>query len=412
MSLRKSLLAALLFLGCIACQKEVSLETGSITTSSQWEFKEASSQFKGTIDTAYFDDVFGIPSLILDGTSDDLKGELVIQLFGTSITTGTYKTPMVFFDYYQGGKDIYSNDISAIDKFTLTITKLDSTSVTGTFTGQVLDTLGAIKTITDGKFTAYFKKATTTPGGGTTTSNCRVSNIAYYDISSNSALAAITSYYNSSNQVNKIQLIDSTTLSVDQEYNLTYPSGRINLDSKQYFTLNSDGKIKEFHGYLEPTDNTMPEVVMAYTYNSSGYLTQSTIALATLPTLPVITSTYAWTSGNLTSVTSTVTGTPEKTVVKYEYDAAVAAKDFVSIFPSSELIIFQSAIDCGKAPANLVKKVTIENYNASGTLTSTSTSNFASFTFDTNGRVKTFNITGDGSIYSSDVKYALSYKCK
>ena len=412
MNLRKSIIAALVLVYTLACQKETSFENGTASYSSQWEFKESGTLFKGKIDTAYFEDVFGIPSLVLDGSSNDLKGQLVIQLFGaTSITTGTYKTPMVFFDYYMGGQTIYSNDITATDKFTLTITRLDSTSVSGTFSGEVLDTSKNIKNITDGKFTAYFKKSSSDPGTNTG-SACKVNNIAYHDIATNTLEASLTSNFNG-DQVNKIQMIDNANNNtVDNEFNLTYASSRINVDSKQYFVLQSDGKVKEFHGYIEPTDNTTPEVIITYTYDASGYMTKATVALASAPTVTAVTSTCTWTNGNLTNVTSVVTGTPEKTVIDYTYDATTTAKNFLSLFPSTELVVFQSAIDYGKSPSNLVKTITIKSYDMNGALSSTDLSTFANYTFTSSGQVSSFTLQGDASIYSTGVKYVLSYRCK
>ena len=147
------LLGPVLFFGC---SKEKSFEVGNTTTVSQWEFTEGSNFFKGNVDTAYVNDLAaGIKSLILEGTSDNGSGFLNIAVLGFNPSApGVYKTPSVLFDYSNASRTIYENDLTAVNEFTLEVTKIDSSGITGIFSGKVKDSTGGAKTITSGKFSA------------------------------------------------------------------------------------------------------------------------------------------------------------------------------------------------------------------------------------------------------------------
>ncbi len=168
MKLLRSLLLLLSFAALLsACQKEESLEHATLVTNSQWEFKDSITQFRGPMDTAYLAGAGTLNGLILLGTSVDGQGEIFIQLVSnTPITKGTYTNPNVLFSYIVGGALYYENVPSNTNRFSVTITNLDSLLVEGTFSGEVLDLLGNAKTIREGKFKAYFQKATVPPPPG------------------------------------------------------------------------------------------------------------------------------------------------------------------------------------------------------------------------------------------------------
>lgn len=154
-----------------ACSKEKSFEQGAGTTTSQWEFAEGSKQFKGRVDTAYLVELGGsTKGLLFQGTSDDGTGLLGIGISGFNPSSpATYKTPNVQFEYIKSTGVVYENDLSATDKFTLEVTAIDSATITAVFNGEVKDSTGAIKTITNGKFKARFKNTSTTGGDGQAT---------------------------------------------------------------------------------------------------------------------------------------------------------------------------------------------------------------------------------------------------
>lgn len=152
----------LLFWGC---SKEKSFEVGNGTLN-EWEFSEGSNFFKGTIDTAYKTEVAaGVTALLLEGTSDDGTGTLTLGVIGLNTSVpGTYQSPSVLFDYSKQTGTVYQNDVTATGQFTIEVTKIDSASISGTFTGKAKDSTGTLKTITSGKFSARFGLSTPQAG--------------------------------------------------------------------------------------------------------------------------------------------------------------------------------------------------------------------------------------------------------
>lgn len=152
---------------CVAvfsCQKEYSNETNpGLGTSAQWSFTEGSAQFKGPIDTVTVDTLGGYKFLTINGHSSDNKDQITLQMFGATLQPGTYKTPFSLFAYMRNGVLLYQSNQTAIDSFTIVITKLDSTGVAGTFSGKAYDSTKTYRTIVDGVFSDVFKTTTPVP---------------------------------------------------------------------------------------------------------------------------------------------------------------------------------------------------------------------------------------------------------
>lgn len=181
-------------LAVFSCQKEYSVENngGNTSASAQWSFTEGSAQFKGPVDTVAIDTVGGYKFLTLNGHSTDNKDQITLQVFGSDVKAGTYKTPFSLFAYLRNGNVLYQTNQTAIDSFTIVITRLDSTGISGTFSGKAYDSAKNYKTIVDGKFSSVFKVSTPIPpvstdsgnvviwskagcGGGTSTSPISIS---------------------------------------------------------------------------------------------------------------------------------------------------------------------------------------------------------------------------------------------
>lgn len=495
------LLAILAGMVVSSCKKEKSLENGDggPLGPEAWEFKEGAT-FKGPIDTAYYNTLGGVTSLILEGVSTDQKDDFYLEILGANLTAGNYATPTVVFEYYSNGTLLYQNDPTALDKFSVTITQIDGSGVSGTFSGEVKDTAGNVKNITDGKFTGKFNTAPPPPSGsgqlmlwaqqgclgtpmvvlvngqkdtitafqpsapscgtagtafftlpagdytwkavcaGTTDTVsgnvsvtagsctakevnmnaapnptiCKLSNLASYELGNGAKISAITSYFNAQNQVTKTQLLDSSSQTsgiLDNEFNFTYAASRIDVDAKQYFSLEPGGRINQFHGFADPTVDTSLEVIITYTYDASGYLSKASLALALFPTQAVFVYTYGWTGGNLTKVTIDILG-GEKSVIDYQYDLGKPAKGFLSFHTNPEILLFQNVINFGKNSANVPTKSTWTDYDDQGAVIGAPVvSNFINYVYDTNGYIRSFDITGDGSVYGSEIRHILSYKC-
>lgn len=403
------MLALLAGLSLSSCQKELSLEDGQggPVGPAAWEFKEGSAQFRGPIDTVYYGLAGSDSSLTLEGRSSDLKGDFYLELTGAALTAGSYTTPAVVFEYFSEGELLYHNDPQAAGKFTVTITQIGGGQVNGTFTGEVIDSAGNVKTITDGKFSAPLSDET-----GPAPTACKLSNLASYGLAGGEKIDAVSSQFNAQHQVIKTEVIDSSSQTggtVVQSFNISYSPGRVDVGPNQYFTLDGSGRISEFHGQDNSTSVPI-DAVIKYTYDGSGYMTKAEMFAAAFPIIPLIVYTYEWTGGNLVKVSIELT-TGEKTVVEYEYDASKTTKEFLTFNINPEILLFQNAVNYGRNSTNVPVKSTWTEYDASNTATNTYVSEFKNYVLDANNYVTSFEITGDGTVYGAEIKVVLSYKC-
>jgi hypothetical protein len=170
--MRKLLLFLLPAVLLAACQKEYSLENGGTGPGTgganpAWEFKENNVLFKGRMDTAYITDLAPLKQLSLEGTSDGgtQSFDLVLTNFSGNVTVGTYKSSLaqVEFSYTDATGTLYEADVLSGGDLTVVVSQINSTSVSGTFSGTVLDGAGNNKTVAEGKFNARIGAAS---GGG------------------------------------------------------------------------------------------------------------------------------------------------------------------------------------------------------------------------------------------------------
>ena len=496
-TLRLVLLTFSIFAILYSCQKEKSFETGGNGgVKTDWEFKE-NKVYKGKIDTAYIED-FGTPvkTLFLEGTSTDGKEILSIQVIGVNPSSvATYQTPNVLFQYISISAALYTSDITATGDFTVVITKIDSISVTGTFTGKVKDTANASKTIVEGKFTAKLKnssapqpngqltfwaKSSCTAGGnitvklannqtaaitsftstepgcnatGTATfslppgsytwqakcgthdstsgvltvvsnvctkqevafgpaTNCHIYDETFYDYLTSAPQYTIRSIFNASNVVTNVRLIDSVNATVDNDFAITYSTGRVQIDADQYFLLDGSGRPSEYHGYSDPGNNTSDKIIMRYTYDASGYMNQYTLEYVDTPGIIKTKGVITWTNGNMTKISESDPSRP--TALKYEttytYNTSTV-KNFIYNLPLPEISYFQAALNPGKNSINATTSETLKSIDTNGTATTVSITNYDSYNIDPspNNYVRSFRAAGVGAPFA--YKVVLSYKC-
>jgi hypothetical protein len=123
-----------------------------------WSFTEGSKSYHGHIDTAYIDNTTGTNILVIEGlpaTNDTLFSAGLVLGSGTT-PSGSYSTTngTAQFDFLNSSSStIYKSHQLDGSNLTFTITSYDTTTkiLIGTFTGTVLDSGGATKTITLGK---------------------------------------------------------------------------------------------------------------------------------------------------------------------------------------------------------------------------------------------------------------------
>jgi hypothetical protein len=162
-------IAFLAFLLVAGCTKEHSVEQKDSTIVSSWSFSEGANNFKGTVDSVYIDTASNIVFLNLNGTADNGSDKIAIVIYGTQIANGTYTSPQAFFTYTQNNNVTYQSDASQ-SKFSVNITNIDTSSVSGTFSGEVINGNGTTANITNGKFSSVLKKnvVATLPTGNLT----------------------------------------------------------------------------------------------------------------------------------------------------------------------------------------------------------------------------------------------------
>lgn len=157
MTLIRSLLGFLaVTLVLFSCKKDYSDEDGKIPgiVETTWEFKAASQQYNGDMDSAYVQSAAGFSALSMIGSKPaNQSGEIILQIIGNNISTGTYSSPDIFFQYSENGTIIYQTIPGQTSDFTINIIEMDTAIVSGTFSGTVLDAQGNSHIITDGKFT-------------------------------------------------------------------------------------------------------------------------------------------------------------------------------------------------------------------------------------------------------------------
>ena len=241
--------------------------------------------------------------------------------------------------------------------------------------------------------------------------NCRISDIAFYDTATNIPLGSIHSLYNASNVVSNVQIIDSVNHVILKNFVLTYPAGKIQINSNQYFLLDGSGRVSEFHGHQDPSDDSTANVVVKYYYDAGSYMNKFTVEYVDTPGIIKWQGILEYAGGNLVKITennpSNATGGRIETTYAYYTDLV---KNFLYFIPSGDIIYFQSAINAGKTSQNAVKTETVKTLGPSGNVLSQGVTNYTSYSID-NTYVRSFKNSGDGNIYGSDLKFVLSYKC-
>ncbi len=243
----------------------------------------------------------------------------------------------------------------------------------------------------------------------TATTNCKISDAASYDFSTNTPLGTYRTTYNSNNIVTNIKLIDSFNHQIVSDWNITYPAGRVQIDAVQYFLVDANSRVTEFHGYYDPIDNTSGLMIMKYTYDASGYMNMYTMADADTPAVIIWKGVLTWTNGNLTKIVEndpSVPSDPTKYETIYDYSGS-QVKNFIYFFPLPEFTYFHTAINAGKNSQNAVTKETVNQIDPTGTHNLWIT-NYDQYTIE-NFYVKSFRNNTVGDPYST--KVVLSYRC-
>ncbi len=142
-----------------ACQKEYSVEgaSGLILSTGAWQFNDSTTLYAGNMDSAYIDSSTSTHVLHLVGTSLTGSQHFEMLLYANKFTAGTYKASLYedAFLYTSSSSNLYQAG-QLIGEFTVNVTALSNTLITGTFSGTALNSSNQKVQITNGKFTSAF----------------------------------------------------------------------------------------------------------------------------------------------------------------------------------------------------------------------------------------------------------------
>lgn len=135
-----------------SCKKEYSSEH-LLDPIGSWEFREGS-LYSGYLDNFHTSTGVGSNAQLLTGKTFDNSASFELKLFTDSLKPGTYSASQFqcSFLYSSGGKTIYEAN-GMIGEFIVNITTIDSTHITGTFSGTAADKSSNLVQISEGKFT-------------------------------------------------------------------------------------------------------------------------------------------------------------------------------------------------------------------------------------------------------------------
>jgi hypothetical protein len=136
-----------------SCSKDNSYH-GVTARANTWTFTESGNSFSGQIDSTIISNMGSYHGLVINGIASDGISVLTLGVIGIDTSNAkTYKGSQVGFIYTRGHELLYENDQNKGD-FAITITHIDLHSINGSFSGNLIDSLGSETKILNGLFTA------------------------------------------------------------------------------------------------------------------------------------------------------------------------------------------------------------------------------------------------------------------
>ena len=179
-SIQVTLLFSLLVILLASCRKEYSIENHNNTLAAgNWQFTEGGKEFAGDMDTTFIIDGNSANELHLVGTSNDGSQSFHMVLYtADSFKAGTYLASAYqsSFEYGSVVPPLYAAG-QLNGQFTVTITSINESLVTGTFSGKAVKNGQDTVEITNGMFKSVFENATAQPTSsgvlGDSAGNCK-----------------------------------------------------------------------------------------------------------------------------------------------------------------------------------------------------------------------------------------------
>lgn len=239
--------------------------------------------------------------------------------------------------------------------------------------------------------------------------NCKVQYIAIRTIDGSITGSTFTYLFNSQNQATNFRYFDPLLNYMVVEYSPTYLPGRVMMDKDDYFNLNANSSIKEFHGHEDLYPSNYKRVIRYY-YDANGYMSKSLYFTDSLALSPVDSIVFTWKDGNLAKSTDSRANKPYQTEFEYQYDTSKKVKSFICMFPNDELFYSQSIVNMGKMSRNVPITSSSKIFDNT-VLRSAFYSRYTNYDIDVIGNVRGFTLLDDGGVLAGNCSYVISYKC-
>jgi len=139
-----------------SCKKEYSNENLMAPIGS-WQFVNAGATYSGYLDDFHASaGNVGSNAQSISGKTFDNSASFQLKFYTDSLRSGTYSTSLAqcTFLYSSNGQTIYEAN-QVIGEFIINVTVIDSTNITGTFSGTVADKASNSVQITNGQFAIH-----------------------------------------------------------------------------------------------------------------------------------------------------------------------------------------------------------------------------------------------------------------
>lgn len=256
-------------------------------------------------------------------------------------------------------------------------------------------------------------------GGVIIGADCRISKIAYADSVSGGGLGSLSATINSSDEVTNITGFDSLSLTIDFNSQPQYFANgdTVYIDPDQYFVRTTGSKrIRQFHGFVDPTVPTSPEYDVNYVYDGNGKLMQKLYSFTLFPGITYQEVTYTYAGGNLIGMTNMDAFTGELiSDASLTYYNNIAPKNFMYLFPDENTLLeFNQFFNFGGRPANAVKNLKVRYYDPGNVLRDSAVSEFKGYIMSRDNYVLSTYMVGDDqpALPALEGKLSFSYKCK
>ncbi|MBX2922440.1 MAG: DUF4595 domain-containing protein [Chitinophagaceae bacterium] len=216
----------------------------------------------------------------------------------------------------------------------------------------------------------------------------------------------------------KSELFDSTSGSSYYKTDIVYKGDSMEVGDNGFFILDQERRITEFNTYEIAGDPGSDKFKYTYQYDAEGYLKNKSWYIHSVSAeIPSFVYTYTWLNGNLVKVEATEAAGARRTALaaELEYDFSYTVNNFIYCFPeANELAPFILSVNVGKKSKNLLTKIVVKTFNASGDVMGTYTTSYENYKFSSDGNITELYADGDAvdGMLIVDGLTKFKYQCK